>query len=130
MSLKHLGYRVFQKGMKIGTSVLDWTPPKVIKGAGAIKKLPAVVKSEGVSNVLVVTDKGLMGLHLLDSLFEGLESEGIEYSVFDGVQPNPTIYNVEDALKIYKENNCQGFIAFGGGSPMDCAKVTAARVVR
>lgn len=130
MSLKHIGYRVFQKGMKIGTSVLDWTPPKVIKGAGCIKDLPSVVKSEGVSNVLVVTDKGLMGLHLLDSLFEGLEKEGIKYSVFDGVQPNPTIYNVEDALKIYKDNNCEGFIAFGGGSPMDCAKVTAARVVR
>ncbi|MBO5066201.1 MAG: iron-containing alcohol dehydrogenase [Clostridia bacterium] len=116
--------------MKFAVNFLDWTPPKLLKGAGAVKELPKLIKSEGVNNVLVVTDKGLMGLHLLDSLFEGLEAEGIKYSVFDGVQPNPTIYNIEDALKIYKENNCEGFIAFGGGSPMDCAKVTAARVVK
>ena len=71
-----------------------------------------------------------MGLHLLVSLFEGLDAEGIKYTVFDGVQPNPTIYNVEEALKLYHDNNCEAFIAFGGGSPMDCAKVTAAKVAR
>lgn len=130
MSLNTAYCRAFQKTMKFAVNFLDWTPPKLLKGAGSIKELPALVKKQGVGNVLVVTDKGLMGLHLLDSLFEGLEKEGIKYSVFDGVQPNPTIYNVEDALKIYKENNCEGFIAFGGGSPMDCAKITAARVVR
>ena len=130
MSVNTFYCRAFQKTMKFAVNFLDWTPPQVLKGAGSIKKLPALVKKQGVNNVLVVTDKGLMGLHLLDSLFEGLEAEGIKYSIFDGVQPNPTIYNVEDALKIYKENNCEGFIAFGGGSPMDCAKITAARVVR
>lgn len=130
MSFNTFYCRAFQKTMKVAVNFLDWTPPQVLKGAGSIKELPALVKKQGISNVLVVTDKGLMGLHLLDSLFEGLEAEGIKYSVFDGVQPNPTIYNVEDALKIYKENNCEGFIAFGGGSPMDCAKITAARVVR
>lgn len=130
MSLNNAYCRVYQKTMKLAVNFLDWTPPKLLKGAGAVKELPKLIKSEGVNNVLVVTDKGLMGLHLLDSLFEGLEAEGIKYSVFDGVQPNPTIYNIEDALKIYKDNNCEGFIAFGGGSPMDCAKVTAARVVK
>ena len=129
MSVNTFYCRAFQKTMKFAVNFLDWTPPQVLKGAGSIKELPALVKKQGVNNVLVVTDKGLMGLHLLDSLFEGLEAEGIKYSIFDGVQ-HPTIHNVEDALKIYKENNCEGFIAFGGGSPMDCAKLTAARVVR
>ena len=130
MNAKHVYYRTYQKVMKFSVNFLDWTPPKLLKGAGAIKELPELVKSQGIDNVLVVTDKGLMGLHLLDSLFEGLEKAGVKYSVFDSVQPNPTIYNVEDALKIYKDNNCQGIIAFGGGSPMDCAKVTGARVVK
>ncbi len=130
MNAKHIYYRTYQKVMKFSVNFLDWTPPKLLKGAGAIKELPDLVKSQGINNVLVVTDKGLMGLHLLDSLFEGLEKAGVKYSVFDSVQPNPTIYNVEDALKMYKENNCQGIIAFGGGSPMDCAKVTGARVVK
>ncbi|MBE6815989.1 MAG: iron-containing alcohol dehydrogenase [Ruminococcaceae bacterium] len=130
MNLKHGFYRVYQSVYKVAMGALDWTPPELLQGAGAIKKLPALVKKQGVNNVLVVTDKGLMGLHLLDSLFEGLESEGIKYTVFDGVQPNPTIYNVEDALKLYHDNGCEAFIAFGGGSPMDCAKVTAAKVAR
>ncbi len=130
MSLKHAYYRGYQKTMKFAVNFLDWTPPKLIKGAGSVKELPKLVKGEGINNVLVVTDKGLMGLGLLNPLFEALEAEGIKYAVFDSVQPNPTIYNVEDALKMYKENGCEGFIAFGGGSPMDCAKVTAARVVK
>ena len=130
MNIKHAYYRAFQKTMKLSVNFLDWTPPQLLKGAGSVKELPKLVKEQGLDNVLVVTDKGLMGLHLLDGLFEGLEKEGIKFSIYDEVQPNPTIYNVEDALKIYKDNNCQGFIAFGGGSPMDCAKVTAARVVR
>lgn len=130
MSIKHTYYRAYQKTMKFAVNFLDWTPPKLIKGAGAVLQLPELVKKEGLNNVLVVTDKGLMGLGLLNPLFDALEKAGIKYSVFDSVQPNPTIYNVEDALKMYKENGCQGFIAFGGGSPMDCAKVTAARVVK
>lgn len=130
MNLKHIYYRTYQKTMKAAVNLLDWTPPELIKGAGSVKELPKLIKSQGIDNVLVVTDKGLMGLGLLNPLFAELEAQGIKYSVFDSVQPNPTIYNVEDALKIYKENNCQGFIAFGGGSPMDCAKVTAARVVK
>ncbi len=130
MNLKHTFYRAYQGVYKVAMGALDWTPPELLQGAGAIKQLPALVKKQEIRNVLVVTDKGLMGLNLLDSLFKGLESEGIKYTVFDGVQPNPTIYNVEDALKLYYDNGCEAFIAFGGGSPMDCAKVTAAKVAR
>jgi alcohol dehydrogenase class IV len=47
--------------------------------------------------------------------------------VYDEVQPNPTIQNVESGLKLYLANNCQGIVAFGGGSPIDCAKLIGAR---
>lgn len=104
--------------------------PTIIDGPGAIKKLPAIVKKKGKSQVLVVTDKGLMGLNLLDGLFKALDEVGVKYVVYDEVQPNPTIENVEAALKLYNENNCQAVIAVGGGSPMDCAKGTIARVAR
>lgn len=59
-----------------------------------------------------------------------MEKAGVEYHVYDGVQPNPTIDNIEDAYKMYRDNHCEGFVAFGGGSSMDCAKIAAARVVR
>lgn len=122
--------RTFQAAFKLGVNFLDWTEPELIKGAGAIKRLPQNIKSKGIDNVLVVTDKGLMGIHLLDDLFAGLEEAGIKYVVYDGVQPNPTIDNIEATLKMYKENGCCGIVAFGGGSPMDCAKACGARVAR
>ena len=109
---------------------MDWKEPVLLEGEGAVLKLPAFIKNKNINKVLVVTDKGLMGLHLLDSLFEELKKEEIEYVVFDGVQPNPTINNIEDCKEMYSINNCQGIIAFGGGSPMDCAKAAGARVVK
>ncbi|MBQ8209575.1 MAG: iron-containing alcohol dehydrogenase [Clostridia bacterium] len=122
--------RAYQGVFRMAVNVLDWTEPKLIKGEGAVKKLPAKIKELGYTNVLVVTDKGLMGLHLLDSLFEELKNEGIAYIVYDGVQPNPTIDNIEEARNLYLGNGCQAIIAFGGGSPMDCAKACGARIAR
>ena len=128
--LKVIWYRFYQKVMLVATSFLNWDEPQTIKGAGSVKKLPAFVKERGVDSVLVVTDKGLMGLHLLDGLFEELDKAGVKYVVYDGVQPNPTFDNIEEARKLYLDNGCEGFIAFGGGSPMDCAKAAAARIVK
>ena len=71
-----------------------------------------------------------MSIHLLDPLFEELKKENVEYVVYDGVQPNPTIPSIEECKQIYIDNKCEGIIAFGGGSPMDCAKAAAARVVK
>lgn len=127
-NLKNAYYRVYQKAFKVVMPVFNWEEPQLLQGPGAIKDLPALVKSKGVSNVLVVTDKGLMSLNLLDSLFENLKKQNIKYTVYDGVQPNPSIENIEEARRIYLKNNCEGIIAFGGGSPMDCAKVAGARV--
>ncbi|GAM71252.1 alcohol dehydrogenase [Vibrio sp. JCM 19236] len=45
--------------------------------------------------------------------------------MFDGTQPNPTITNVNDGLKLLKENECDFVISLGGGSPHDCAKGVA-----
>lgn len=128
--LKKAYYRTYQFVMGLSMNCIPWIEPIIIDGTDSIKKLPAVIKEKNISRVLVVTDPGLMGLHLLDSLFEALNSAGIKYALYDQVQPNPTINNIEAALKIYTANNCQAIIAFGGGSPMDCAKVTAARVAR
>lgn len=109
---------------------LDWSEPQLLEGKGSVLKLPEFIKSKGINKVLVVTDKGLMSLNLLDPMFEKLKEAGVEYVVYDGVQPNPTIPNIEAAREMYLKNSCEGFIAFGGGSSMDCAKVAAARVVK
>lgn len=130
MSIKHMYYRLYQGVFRVAVNFLDWTPPKIISGPGSVKKLPAVIKSKGLKKMMIVTDKGLMSLNLLDGLFEGLKAEGIDYVVYDKTQPNPSIDNIEEVRSLYLDNGCEGFIAFGGGSPMDCAKAAGARVVR
>lgn len=128
--VKKILYRTYQYGYKVALSVLDWSEPYTLTGAGSIKRLPAFVKEKGVRKVLVITDEGLSKLHLLDSLFENLDKEGVEFILYDKVQANPTIPNVETAFQMYQGYGCDGIIAFGGGSPMDCAKATAARLAR
>lgn len=126
--LKKIYYRVYQKVVRIVTLFLKFPEPDIISGTDSVRKLPEVIKSKKVMKVLVVTDKVLIKLGLLEGMFDSLKDNKVDYVVFDGVQPNPTIQNIEDAYKMYIDNNCQGVIAFGGGSPMDCAKVAAARV--
>ena len=127
--LKKCYYRINQKVLKLGMGFFDWSEPELLEGEGAVLKLPEFIKNKGINKVLVVTDKGLMNLHLLDPLFAELKKQEIAYFIYDGVQPNPTIPNIEECKDVYLNNGCQGIIAFGGGSPMDCAKAAGARVV-
>lgn len=122
--------RVYQKVFFLFQCCLDWSEPQLLTGPGAVKKLPALIKEKGLNKVLIVTDKGLTGLGLPNGLYEELTKTGIGYVVYDGVQPNPSIDNIEEARQMYVDNGCEGIIAFGGGSPMDCAKLAAARVVK
>ena len=127
--MKKCYYRINQKVLKLGMGFFDWSEPELLEGEDSVLKLPAFIKDKGINKVLVVTDKGLMNLHLLDPLFEELKKQEIEYFIYDEVQPNPTIPNIENCKNVYINNHCQGIIAFGGGSPMDCAKAAGARVV-
>lgn len=122
--------RSFQGVLKFGMYVLPWGMPETLEGPGAVKRLPGKISEKGYSNVLIVTDKMLMELHLLDSLMEALEQEQISFAVYDSVAPNPTDVNVEEGVSLYHEKKCKAIIAFGGGSPMDCAKAIGARIAR
>ena len=128
--LKKCWYRVYQVVLKTAMRFMDWSEPELLEGEDAVLRLPDFIQNKGVERVLIVTDQGLMKLHLLDPLFEALQAKGITYFVYDGVQPNPTIPNIEACKDTYLQNACQGVIAFGGGSPMDCAKAALARVMK
>ncbi len=120
--------RIYQHGLKIACNFLDFSEPTIID---KIPDVPSVLSKENVKNVLIVTDDILHNkLGLLDVLKSSLEQADINYYVFDKTVPNPTIANIEEALSIYKSNNCSAIIAFGGGSPMDCAKGVGCRVAR
>jgi alcohol dehydrogenase len=127
-ALKKTGYRAFQKVMKLATKIIPFPIPVLLTGPGSVMMLAENIKARGIKRVLVVTDKVLMGLKLLDGFLASLEKHGIAYTVFDDVQANPTIENVEAGRKIYRQNKCRAIVGFGGGSPMDCAKIIGARI--
>ena len=123
------GCRAFQYTMKGGNYVLGYREPELIKGEGSLAGLPDFLKKKGINDVLFVTDPGLMKIGLPDGLLKSFDDSGIRYTVFSGVDPNPTSDNVEEGLKLYRSGGCKSIIAMGGGSPIDCAKGIAARVV-
>ena len=121
--LKKIYCRVFQTCFKLAIPILPYRDPKILN---AMEELPEEFKKRNISKIMLVTDAQLRMLtQNLESL---LPENGIECVVYDKTRPNPTIANVEDALAIYKSEGCQGLIAFGGGSSMDCAKAVGARV--
>ena len=120
--------KIYQGVFSVGMNFLPWSVPQTLIGPGKVKELPALIKSKGFTKVLIVTDKVLMGLGLLNGLLEAMDKEGISYVIYDGVQPNPTDINIDEGVAIYKENGCQAMIAFGGGSPMDCSKGIGAKL--
>ncbi len=122
--------RLFQFIMKIGMYFLPWRKPELIKGENAVSKIPELLKQKNISSVLIVTDKGITNRDLHISLVNALSKNNISYAIYDDTVPNPTINNIEEALKIYNNFNAQGLIAMGGGSAMDCCKGVGARIAK
>ena len=100
--------------------------PKVHFDFGAIRALGEECAARGIDRPLIITDKGLVEHGVLGKVLQALP-ETVKASVFDGIPPNPTIAGVEGALGTYKENDCNGIVALGGGSVLDSGK--ALRVV-
>ncbi|SHI52675.1 Alcohol dehydrogenase, class IV [Desulfosporosinus lacus DSM 15449] len=122
--------RIYQCVFKGISYLLPWRMPELIEGENSLNKLPKLIKNKGIDSVLIVTDKMIVSLGLMDGLLKGLSNEGVDFIVYDRTVPNPTIDNIEEALQMYNTNNCKGIVAFGGGSPIDCAKGVGARAAR
>jgi alcohol dehydrogenase len=122
--------RMYQNAYRGASYLLPWRKPELVSGENSVDRLPPLIKSKGIKSVLIVTDKGISSLGLLNGLLLQMDGEGLSYTVYDKTVPNPTIDNIEEALRIYQTNNCEAIIAFGGGSPMDCAKGVGARAAR
>ncbi|SHH55049.1 L-threonine dehydrogenase [Tepidibacter thalassicus] len=99
-----------------------YMPSINLMGPGSLKDAGEEISSLGLKKALIVTDKILVEIGLVNELTSVLNDKNIEYVIFDKTQPNPTVKNVEDGLKLLKENDCDFIISFGGGSPHDCAK--------
>jgi 4-hydroxybutyrate dehydrogenase len=90
---------------------------------GAVKLLPQECERVGIKRPLVVTDKGVRAAGVLQKALDAMP--GMTVTVFDDVPSNPTEASVRAAVQLYKANRCDGLIAVGGGSAIDCAKGVA-----
>ncbi|SHJ83207.1 Alcohol dehydrogenase, class IV [Clostridium cavendishii DSM 21758] len=125
--LKKGYYRTIQAAARVGTKIVKFKIPELVSGAGSVNKLPDIMKEQRIDKVLIIVSRTIVKSGLLEDFFGKLKENNISYEIYDSVKPNPTIENIEDCLKVYKNSNCEAIVAIGGGSPIDCAKVAAAR---
>lgn len=107
-------------------------PTSVLYGVGALRELPQRLKNFGVRRPLVVTDPGLLPTEAFALLQEalGVAGKGRDWFVFSQVHPNPIEKDVVEGAEAYLRNECDGVIAFGGGSALDAGKAVRLLVKR
>lgn len=94
-------------------------------GRGARENVVTEINARGFKNILVVTDHNLVQNNVAGLVTNLLDKANINYYIYDGVKPNPTVKNVRDGLMMAKINHVDAIVAIGGGSPIDTAKAIA-----
>ena len=118
--------RIYQAAFHLALPILPYRKPKIYENITGIGPL---LRAQKIDSVLLITDSALRSAGITAPLETLLREQDIRCAVYDKTCPNPTVRNVEEARALYVEETCQGLIAFGGGSSMDCAKAVGARVV-
>ena len=94
-------------------------------GRGARENVVTEINARGFKNILVVTDHNLVQNNVAGLVTNLLDKANINYYIYDGVKPNPTVKNVRDGLMMAKINHVDAIVAIGGGSSIDTAKAIA-----
>ena len=93
----------------------------------ASQQLHQVLAQHGIRRPLLCTDRGLVGLGMVNDLTAHVGNDAV-LTVYDGTPENPTQAAVEEAAAKYRDADCDGVLAFGGGSSIDLAKAVALSV--
>jgi alcohol dehydrogenase len=99
--------------------------PAIYLGRDATGQLCQMIARFDLKHLLIVTDKPLRELGILDDAVSTLTTLGVETTIYDGVKPDPTVSVARDGLSMLKSAGCDSVLAFGGGSSIDTAKVIA-----
>ena len=104
----------------------NWNYPTTMwVGQDRIKDLSIACRNLNINKPLLVTDKGLASSDIIQNSLSNLKQNSFEVILYSNVIGNPTGTNVDEGVEIYKKNNCDGVIAFGGGSGLDVGKAIA-----
>lgn len=91
-------------------------------GKGAIESVPLEFQKRGFKKAVVITDKDLIEFNVATKVTDLLDKAAIDYEIYDGIVPNPTVENVQTGVDFVKKAQADVIIAIGGGSPIDTAK--------
>lgn len=100
-------------------------PTKIRYGAGMIKALGEELRDLKARKIMVITDKDLVNAGMLDKVTKIINEESVDYVIYDEIEANPKDYNVEAFSEVARLESIDTIVAFGGGSPIDAAKVVA-----
>ena len=104
----------------------NWNYPTTMwVGENRIKDLGSACKNLNIKKPLLVTDSGLAKSDMIKNVLVSLKKEEIFVELYSNVVGNPTGTNVNEGVECFKKNNCDGVIAFGGGSGLDVGKAIA-----
>ncbi len=104
----------------------NWNYPTTMwVGKNRINDLTLACKSLGISKPLLVTDNGLAKSEIILNAMNKLKKDNLSVELFSKVVGNPTGINVDEGVRCFKKKNCNGVIAFGGGSALDVGKAIA-----
>ena len=104
----------------------NWNYPTTMwVGENRIKDISLACKTLSIKRPLLVTDSGLANSEIVKKTLEKLNNENITTEIYSNVIGNPTGTNVNEGVDYYKKKNCDGVIAFGGGSGLDVGKAIA-----
>jgi len=109
--------------MALAEQAFEFYIPSISRmGIGAVKEVGAKAKYLGGTRALLVTDKGLSASGMADQIRKLLEDAGVQTTIFDGAEPNPTDIDVREGLKAYQADKCDMIVTLGGGSSHDTGK--------
>ncbi|CAH9064726.1 Alcohol dehydrogenase 2 [Pseudoalteromonas sp. CIP111854] len=123
-------YRCYHFILKCIVVLIGVPDPKLHRGEEALENAIKALQLKNGSHVLIVTDKTLIELPIIIEQLACIAKQDLTPIIFDDVNPNPTIKNVEQGYLHYQQNHCHAIIAIGGGSVIDCAKLIGAKVAK
>ena len=105
---------------------INWNYPTIIwLGKDRVNDIELACAQLKIKNPLFVTDKDLSNLEIVKNLINKINNKFNNLSIFTNFSGNPIGQNVDEGVSVFKQNKCDGVIAFGGGSGLDVGKAIA-----
>ncbi|MBP6683166.1 MAG: iron-containing alcohol dehydrogenase, partial [Halioglobus sp.] len=126
MFLRKLKHSLYVTLMRTVAGLGPGASHRAFVGSGSSRELCRHILRTGARKVLIVTDKPLRSLGVVDQAIAPLLESGIELAYYDGVLPDPTYDQVAAGVAVAKAQGTDTILAIGGGSAIDAAKIIAA----